>query len=126
MEDGGGRCAWLYEGPLPGVFGVLRSKPTRAERERLFARALAAYESGEMTMTEARIAAGLASRPAKLAYRFPRLLGHLCAIAAADRMRPLYAPEEGWRFTDAGVTRIDKRRPPRGLRNPHPDEVLEL
>ena len=80
---------------------MLRSKATREERERQFAEALAAYENGRMTMTEARIAAGLASRPARLAYRFPRLFGHLCAISAADKRRPVYAPDEGWRFTNA-------------------------
>jgi hypothetical protein len=80
---------------------MLRSKLSREQRERKFAEALEGYESGRLTLTEARIAAGLASRPAYLAYRFPRLFGHLCAISAADRTRPVYAPSEGWRFTDA-------------------------
>jgi hypothetical protein len=75
-----------------------RRVSTREERERLFADALAAYERGELTLTQARIAAGLASRPAWLAYRFPRVFGHLCAFSAADRLRPVYAPEGGWRL----------------------------
>jgi hypothetical protein len=77
---------------------MLRSQLTREERERKFAEALEGYESGRLTATEARIAAGLASRPAYLAYRFPRLFGHLCAISAADRTRPVYAPKGGWRL----------------------------
>src|ERR1700738_1081409 len=93
---------------------MLKSKPSREERERQFAEALAAYESGRMTMTEARIAAGLASRPARLAYRFPRLFGHLCAISAADKRRPVYAPNEGWRFNSeerlATGTAVGSRR----------------
>jgi hypothetical protein len=97
---------------------MLRSKATRDERERQFAEALAAYESGRMTMTEARIAAGLASRPARLAYRFPRLFGHLCAISAADKRRPVYAPEDGWRFTNADSRAGERERgsPPLGTR----------
>jgi hypothetical protein len=87
---------------------MLKSKATREERERLFAEALAAYESGRMTMTEARIAAGLASRPARLAYRFPRLFGHLCAISAADKRRPVYAPDDGWQFAK-GEARVPQR-----------------
>jgi hypothetical protein len=94
---------------------MLRSKVTREERERQFAEALAAYESGRMTMTAARIAAGLASRPARLAYRFPRLFGHLCAISAADKRRPVYAPEEGWRFTNADGGAVESERGSRRL-----------
>jgi hypothetical protein len=95
---------------------MLRSRANREERERRFAEALAAYESGRMTMTEARIAAGLASRPARLAYRFPRLFGHLCAISAADKRRPVYAPDRGWHLT--GVQERDRRS--RGFRSPIP------
>lgn len=80
------------------MFSLPKSKPSREAREQLFAEALAAYESGRMTMTEARIAAGLASWRARIAYRFPRLFGHLCSISAADKLRPMYAPREGWRF----------------------------
>jgi hypothetical protein len=58
---------------------------------------MAAYNAGEVTTTEALIRAGLSGRAAKLAYRFPRLFGHLCPLAAADRLRPIYAPKEGWR-----------------------------
>jgi hypothetical protein len=95
---------------------MLRSNATREERERQFAEALAAYESGRMTMTEARIAAGLASRPARLAYRFPRLFGHLCAISASDKRRPVYAPAEGWRFTNADGGAGERDRGSRRLR----------
>jgi hypothetical protein len=77
---------------------MLRSKLTRQERERRFAEALEGYECGRLTATQARIAAGLASREAYLAYRFPRLFGHLCAMSAVDRTRPVYAPKGGWRF----------------------------
>ena len=54
-----------------------------------------AYEAGQITATEARIRAGLASRNARLAYRFPRLLGRLCPFSAADRLRPVYYPFDG-------------------------------
>jgi hypothetical protein len=94
---------------------MLRSKASREERERQFAEALAAYESGRMTMTQARIAAGLASRPARLAYRFPRLFGHLCAISAADKRRPVYAPDEGWRFTSDDGPAVERDRGSRRL-----------
>ncbi len=104
---------------------MLRSWANREERERRFAEALAAYESGRMTMTEARIAAGLASRPARLAYRFPRLFGHLCAISAADKRRPVYAPEGGWHFAGAerGVQERDRRS--RGFRSPYPEALSD-
>jgi hypothetical protein len=103
---------------------MLKSKPSREERERQFAEALAAYESGRMTMTEARIAAGLASRPARLAYRFPRLFGHLCAISAADKRRPVYAPDEGWRFTKAEAVVPDRDRRPRRRGAPQAEDAL--
>ena len=105
---------------------MLKSKPSREDRERQFAQALAAYESGRMTMTEARIAAGLASRPARLAYRFPRLFGHLCAISAADKRRPVYAPDGGWHFsgTDGGV--LERDGGSRRRRAPHPEDALGL
>jgi hypothetical protein len=67
----------------------------------MFAEAVKAYESGQITLTEARIAAGVAPRAARLAYRFPRLFGHLCRLSAADRTRPVYAPPGGWRLLDA-------------------------
>ncbi len=91
----------------------------------MFAAALAAYESGRMTMTEARIAAGLASRPARLAYRFPRLFGHLCAISAADKRRPVYAPHGGWQFARAetGVPHRDPGSTSRGVVS-HPEDAV--
>jgi hypothetical protein len=69
----------------------------REARERSYEEALAKYNSGKATATEALIRAGLASREVKLAYRFPRLFGHLAPLAAADRLRPMYAPAGGWR-----------------------------
>jgi hypothetical protein len=93
---------WMFERLMAGVLSPFQSGrrrvSSREEREGLFAEALAAYERGELTLTQARIAAGLASRPALLAYRFPRLFGHLSAFSAADRIRPVYAPEGGWRL----------------------------
>jgi hypothetical protein len=102
----------MFRWSLSGVVSVLKSKPSREERERLFAESLAAYEDGRMTLTEARIAAGLASWRARLAYRFPRLFGRLCTASAADRVRPVYAPKGGWRFSDAGarLPRASSRR----------------
>ena len=82
------------------------SDATREVRERRFAEAVAAYERGELTLTQARMVAGLASREARLAYRFPRLLGHLSRLSAADRLRPVYAPREGWALQGS-----DARRP---------------
>ena len=82
------------------------SEATREVRERRFAEAVAAYERGELTLTQARMVAGLASREARLAYRFPRLLGHLSRLSAADRLRPVYAPREGWALQGS-----DARRP---------------
>ncbi|MBJ7597713.1 MAG: hypothetical protein JF922_06470 [Candidatus Dormibacteraeota bacterium] len=102
----------------------MKSRATREERERRFAEALAAYESGRMTMTEARIAAGLASRPAWLAYRFPRQFGHLCAISAADKRRPVYAPDGGWHFARAERGVQERDRGSRPLRAPHPEDAL--
>ena len=69
----------------------------RVERERRYQAALIAYQAGDVTTTETLIAAGMASRAVRLAYRFPRLFGRLSPIAAADRLRPIYAPEGGWR-----------------------------
>ncbi len=88
-------------GPMNRFQSTRRRQPAREERERRFAEALTAYESGKLTLTQARIAAGLASRPAWLAYRFPRMFGHLSAFSAADRLRPVYAPEGGWRLEAA-------------------------
>jgi hypothetical protein len=103
---------------------MLMSKPSREDRERQFAEALAAYESGRMTMTEARIAAGLASRPARLAYRFPRLFGHLCAISAADKRRPVYSPDGGWQFTRAEGGVVEGEGGSRRRRAVHPEDAL--
>jgi hypothetical protein len=103
---------------------MLMSKPSREDREQQFAEALAAYESGRMTMTEARIAAGLASRPARLAYRFPRLFGHLCAISAADKRRPVYAPDGGWHFTGPAATVFERDGGWRRRRARHPEDAL--
>ena len=77
--------------------GRLRSGAAqpREERERRFEDAVRAYEAGRITATEARIRAGLATRNARLAYRFPRLLGRLCPFSAADRLRPVYYPFDG-------------------------------
>ncbi len=99
---------------------MLKPKRSRQDRERQFAQALAADESGRLTMTEARIAAGLASRPACLAYRFPRLFGHLCAISAADKRRPVYAPDDGWQFakTEIRVPQRDRGSIRAGFRQP--------
>lgn len=69
----------------------------RSERERRYEAALAAYSGGGLTATQALIAAGMASRAVRLAYRFPYLFGRLSPLAAADRLRPMYAPQEGWR-----------------------------
>ena len=95
---------------------MLREKPGREERERRFADAVEAYENGRLTLTEARIAAGIAPRPARLAYRFPGLFGHLCRLSAADRTDPVYAPSGGWlssngkRAEDGGVPDVRLRR----------------
>jgi hypothetical protein len=101
---------------------MMRSKLTRKERERKFAEALEGYESGRLTATQARIAAGLASRRAYLAYRFPHLFGHLCAMSAADRTRPVYAPRGAWRFAGddrsarvSSGSRSRRRREAQGL-----------
>ena len=84
----------------------------REERERRYAKALAAYNSGEITATEVLIRAGLASREIRLAYRFPRLFGHLAPLAAADRLRPIYAPAEGWPTSSSQTgTRLSQEPP---------------
>jgi hypothetical protein len=55
--------------------------------------AMVAYTSGKVTATEALIRADMTNRAVKLAYRFPRLFGHLSPLAAADCLRPIYAPD---------------------------------
>jgi hypothetical protein len=85
----------------------------RAERERRFKAALDGYAVGRLTATEALIAAGMASRAVRLAYRFPRLFGGLSPLAAADRLRPVYAPVEGWRTsTSPGRSRLPSEQKP--------------
>jgi hypothetical protein len=62
----------------------------RELRERRFREAIEAYSQGRITLTEARIKAGLASRRERLAYRFPRLFGSLCPLSSTDRLMPAY------------------------------------
>lgn len=69
----------------------------RERRERQYQVALDAYNLGAITRIEFLIGAGLAPRAVKLAYRFPRLFGRRAPLAAADRLRPMYAPKGGWR-----------------------------
>ena len=62
----------------------------RELRERRFREAIEAYSQGRVTLTEARIQAGLASRREWLAYRFPRLFGSLSPLSSTDRLSPAY------------------------------------
>jgi hypothetical protein len=77
----------------------------RQRQEHRYELALNAYNSGAITRTELLIRGGLATWSVKLAYRFPRLLGHLSPLAAADRLRPMYAPRGGWRVQDTQAER---------------------
>ena len=81
-------------------------KPGRQARERRYEAALAGYNSGRITATEALIQAGVANRRVKLADRFPRLLGRLALLPAADRLRPMQAPPGAWRIAGS-PRRID-------------------
>jgi hypothetical protein len=78
-------------GPEPARLSTRSERNAgRERREAGFRKALEAYSAGSITLTEARIEAGLASRRERLAYSFPRLFGSLCRLSAYDRLRPAY------------------------------------
>lgn len=78
-------------GPVrPGLSPRLELDADRQRRESRFREALEAYAEGRITLTRARIQAGIASRRERLAYRFPRLFGSLCRLSSTDRLRPVY------------------------------------